>query len=61
MVDLAVPFCPRTSTPPTSGEIVVRRRARAISPKGPSGSSAPTTAQKGYCCGMGGSRSSAIG
>jgi hypothetical protein len=48
MVDFAVPFSPRTSTPPTSGEIVVRISASAM----PSGSSKPTTAQKGYWFGM---------
>ena len=37
IVDFAVPFSPRTSTPPTSGEIVVRIRASAMS-------SEPTTA-----------------
>ena len=40
IVDLAVPFSPRTSTPPTSGEIEVRIRASAMS-------SEPTTAEKG--------------
>ncbi len=46
VVDFAVPFSPRTRTPPTSGEIVVRRRASVMS-------SLPTTAHRGYCCGMG--------
>ena len=40
MVDLAVPFSPRTSTPPIAGEIVERVRASAMS-------SDPTTALKG--------------
>jgi hypothetical protein len=40
IVDLAVPFSPRTSTPPTAGEMVVRMSASAMS-------SAPTTALKG--------------
>src|SRR6478752_1767341 len=41
MVDLAVPFSPRTSTPPTSGETVVNASASAMS-------SAPTMAVNGY-------------
>ncbi len=41
MVDFAVPFSPRTSTPPIDGEIVASTRARAMS-------SEPTTAVKGY-------------
>ena len=40
MVDFAVPFSPRTSTPPIAGEIVERVRASAMS-------SEPTTALKG--------------
>jgi hypothetical protein len=40
IVDFAVPFSPRTSTPPMFGEIVVRTRASAMS-------SEPTTAEKG--------------
>src|SRR5687768_14811288 len=40
MVVLAVPFSPRTRTPPTSGETVVRIRARARS-------SLPTIAENG--------------
>ncbi len=43
IVDFAVPFSPRTSTPPTSGETAVRARASARS-------SAPTTALNGKCC-----------
>ena len=39
-MDFAVPFSPRTSTPPTSGEIVVRTSASAMS-------SEPTTAENG--------------
>ena len=43
IVDFAVPFSPRTSTPPIAGEIVVSTRANAM------GSSSPevTTAEKG--------------
>src|SRR5215207_8608539 len=40
MVVLAVPFSPRTRTPPTSGETVVRIKASAMS-------SEPTTAENG--------------
>jgi hypothetical protein len=40
IVDFAVPFSPRTSTPPMAGEIVERVRASAMS-------SEPTTALKG--------------
>ncbi len=40
MVDFAVPFSPRTRTPPISGEILARIRARAMSP-------APRTAVNG--------------
>jgi hypothetical protein len=39
-VDFAVPFSPRTSTPPTSGETAFRRRASFRS-------SWPTMAEKG--------------
>ena len=46
VVDFAVPFSPRTRTPPTSGEIVVRTRASVMS-------SEATTAHRGYCSGMG--------
>ena len=41
MVVFAVPFSPRTKTPPTSGEIVVRTSASAMS-------SEPTMAENGY-------------
>ena len=40
MVVLAVPFSPRTNTPPTSGETVVKIKASAMS-------SEPTTAENG--------------
>src|ERR671917_110675 len=40
-VDFAVPFSPRTSTPPTSGETALRSKASLRS-------SCPTMAEKGY-------------
>jgi hypothetical protein len=40
MVVFAVPFSPRTKTPPTSGEMVVKIKASAMS-------SEPTTAENG--------------
>ena len=50
MVDFAVPFSPRTRTPPISGLIAVSTRARPwVEARGRRGSSEPTTAQKGYC------------
>ncbi len=48
-VVLAVPFSPRTSTPPTSGATAARIRAS-------NRSSEPTMADNGYCCGIRGSR-----
>src|SRR5690606_13415995 len=54
VVDLAVPFSPRTSTPPISGLIELSTRARPMSsrPEAVVGSySQPTTAENGYFSG----------
>src|SRR5690606_18982900 len=54
VVDFAVPFSPRTRTPPISGLIAVRTRARPMSPRPEAveGSySQPRMAEKGYFVG----------
>src|SRR5690606_37115402 len=54
VVDFAVPFSPRTRTPPMAGLIEVRTRARPMSsrPEAVVGSySQPTTAENGYFSG----------